>query len=198
VVELAQALGVDPDLAGGMVVGRFKDGTPVVAASAPSPGPQALNDFDYRQQDPNGVRCPAHAHIRKTNPRGTTPLTSLESERRRIVRRGIPYGRPLPDVRAEGVQPDSNPDTLRELLFMCFQQNVEDQFEFIQHTWVDNKIFPAGILVQRNTGDDPLIGQDRNEARDQGRRTRSACDQHRHEVIVPGGVLALALQAGLQ
>ncbi len=32
----------------------------------------------------------------------------------------------------------------------------------------------------------------------QGRRMRSACDQHRHEVVVPGGVLALALQAGLQ
>jgi hypothetical protein len=47
---------------------------------------------------------------------------------------------------------------------MCFQQNVEDQFEFIQRTWIDNKNFPAGILFQRDTGDDPLIGQDRDEA----------------------------------
>ena len=31
-----------------MVVGRFKDGTPVVAASTPSPGSEVLNDFDYR------------------------------------------------------------------------------------------------------------------------------------------------------
>jgi Dyp-type peroxidase family len=164
VVELAQALGVNPDLAGAMVVGRFKDGTPVVAASAPSPGPQVLNDFDYRQQDPDGVRCPAHAHIRKVNPRGTTPLTSLESERRRrIVRRGIPYGKPLPGVADPAIPTDPSPDAARGLLFMCFQQNIEDQFEFIQRTWVDNKNFPAGILLQRNTGDDPLIGQDRNE-----------------------------------
>jgi Dyp-type peroxidase family len=161
---LAEALGMGGDLAGAMVVGRFKDGTPVVASSAPSPGAEVLNDFDYRRQDPDGVRCPAHAHIRKANPRGTTPLTSLESERRRrIVRRGIPYGRPLPGV-ADGTPADPNPDAPRGLLFMCFQQNVEDQFEFIQRTWVDNKIFPAGILFQRNTGDDPLIGQDRNEA----------------------------------
>ena len=110
------------------------------------------------------MRCPAHAHIRKANPRGTTPLTSLESERRRrIVRRGIPYGRPLPGV-ADGTPADPNPDAPRGLLFMCFQQNVEDQFEFIQRTWVDNKNFPAGILFQRNTGDDPLIGQDHHEA----------------------------------
>jgi Dyp-type peroxidase family len=162
---LAAALGVDEDLAGAMVVGRFKDGTPVVASSAPSPGSEVLNDFDYRRQDEDGLRCPAHAHIRKANPRGTTPLTSLESERRRrIVRRGIPYGRPLPGVRAEGVQPDPDPNAPRGLLFMCFQQNVEDQFEFIQRTWIDNKNFPAGILFQRDTGDDPLIGQDRDEA----------------------------------
>src|SRR4051794_7622546 len=66
--ELAAALGIDLDLAGAMVVGRFKDGTPVVAASTPSPGSEVLNDFDYRGQDPDGVRCPAHAHIRKANP----------------------------------------------------------------------------------------------------------------------------------
>ena len=161
---LAAALGVDPDLAGAMVVGRFKDGTPVVASSAPSPGSEVLNDFDYRRQDEDGLRCPAHAHIRKANPRGTTPLTSLESERRRrIARRGIPYGKPLPGV-ADGTPANPDPEAPRGLLFMCFQQNVEDQFELIQRTWVDNKIFPAGILFQTDTGDDPLIGQDRDEA----------------------------------
>jgi Dyp-type peroxidase family len=162
--ELAEAVGVDPVLAGAMVVGRFKDGTPVVASAAPSPGDEVLNDFDYRRQDPDGIRCPAHAHIRKANPRGTTPLTSSESERRRrIVRRAIPYGKPMPNV-ADDTPADPNPDAPRGLLFMCFQQNVEDQFEFIQRTWIDSKIFPAGFLLQRNTGDDPLIGQDRNEA----------------------------------
>jgi Dyp-type peroxidase family len=160
---LAAALGIGPDLAGAMVVGRFKDGTPVLVSSTASPGAEVLNDFNYRQ-DEDGLRCPAHAHIRKANPRGTTPLTSLESERRRrITRRGIPYGKPMPGV-ADGMPADPDPKAPRGLLFMCFQQNVEDQFEFIQRTWIDNKNFPAGILFQRDTGDDPLIGQDRDEA----------------------------------
>ena len=54
------------------------------------------------------------------------------------------------------------------LLFMCFQQNVEDQFEFIQRTWADNEHFPTGIptlgVFQKDTGDDPLIGQNKDES----------------------------------
>lgn len=164
VEALAKALGISADLAGAMVVGRFKDGTPVLAASAPSPGPEVLNDFNYRQ-DEDGVRCPLHAHIRKANPRGTTPFTSLERERRRrIARRGIPYGKPLREDIANNLAADPNPAAPRGLLFMCFQQDIEDHFEFIQRTWIDNKNFPRGILFQKNTGDDPLIGQDREEA----------------------------------
>ncbi len=163
---LATALNANQDLAGAMVVGRFKDGTPVLKANAPSPGPEVVNDFNFKE-DEDGLKCPFHGHIRKVNPRGTTPLTSFESERRRrIVRRGIPYGKPLPGV-ADPTETDPNPSAPRGLLFMCFQQNVEEQFEFIQRTWVDNEHFPTGIptlgVFQRDTGDDPLIGQDRNE-----------------------------------
>jgi Dyp-type peroxidase family len=163
---LARSLGVGEELAGALVVGRFKDGTPVDRAPVPSPGPELANDFNF-ENDADGLRCPFHAHIRKVNPRGTTPLTSLASERRRrIVRRGIPYGKPMPGV-ADPMPSDPNPDAERGLLFMCFQQNIEDQFEFIQRTWVDNEHFPTGVLtlglLQHDTGDDPLIGQDRNE-----------------------------------
>jgi len=164
---LAVALNTNEDLAGAMVVGRFKDGTPVLQANTPSPGPEVANDFNFTE-DGDGIRCPFHAHIRKVNPRGTTPFfTSLESERRRrIVRRGIPYGKPMPGV-TDSTEADANPAAPRGLLFICFQQNIEDQFEFIQRTWVDNQHFPTGIptlgIFQRDTGDDPLIGQDRNE-----------------------------------
>lgn len=165
VAELAAALGVDPDLAGALAVGRFKDGTPVLRSMTPGVGEE--NDFAFRE-DREGLRCPFHAHIRKVNPRGTTPATKLEEERkRRIARRGIPYGPPLPGV---ATQPAPNPDpTLpRGLLFMCFQADVDAQFEFIQRTWVDNEHFPTGVftfgILRRDTGDDPLIGQDRNEA----------------------------------
>jgi len=163
VAALAAALGITRELAGAMVVGRFKDGTPVLRANAPSPGPEVLNDFNF-EEDEGGIRCPFHAHIRKANPRGTTPLTSLESERRRrIVRRGIPYGKPMPGV-ADGAEVNADPKALRGLLFMCFQHDIDDQWEFIQRTWVDNVIFPKGILFQQDTGDDPLIGQDADEA----------------------------------
>ena len=163
VKALAAALKIDETLAGALVVGRFKDGTPVLRSDVPDPGPAVLNDFDF-EEDEDGVRCPFHAHIRKVNPRGTTPLTPLDKERRRrIVRRGIPYGNPMPGV-ADGAKLDTDPTAPRGLLFLCFQRNINDQWEFIQRTWVDNVIFPKGILFQKDTGDDPLIGQDPDEA----------------------------------
>lgn len=162
VKALATSLKVDEDLAGALVVGRFRDGTPVLRDKVASPGQEVLNDFNF-QEDGSESRCPFHAHIRKVNPRGTTPLTSPEKERKhRIVRRGIPYGRPMPGI-AEPMPSDPNPAAPRGLLFMCFQRDINRQFEFIQRTWADNVIFPRGILWA-NTGDDPLIGQDPDEA----------------------------------
>ncbi len=160
VVALAGSLNVNPDLAGAMVVGRFKDGTPVVDHDVPTPGPKVPNDFNF-DGDGDSFRCPAHAHIRKVNPRGTTPLTSLAGERkRRITRRGIPYGKPVPNLVEPGIPSDPDPAAPRGLLFLCFQHNIEKQFEFIQQTWVDNPAFPN---IFAGTGDDPLIGQDRDE-----------------------------------
>ena len=48
---------------------------------------------------------------------------------------------------------------------MCYQANIEKQFEFIQRTWVDNPNFPDSVLTptEDKTGDDPLIGQHRNK-----------------------------------
>ena len=160
VISLATTLGTNPDLAGAMLVGRFKDGTPVVERDTPTPGLEVSNDFNYDGDD-DSFRCPAHAHIRKANPRGTTPLTSLSSERkRRITRRGIPYGKPVPGVVGQSVPSDASLSAKRGLLFLCFQRNIEKQFEFIQQTWIDNPRFPN---LLNPTGDDPLIGQDRDE-----------------------------------
>ncbi len=164
VADLATALGVSPELAGAMVVGRFKDGTPV--ATADTPGSGGANNFNY-DGDGGASRCPFHAHIRKANPRGTAPLTTLKAERgRRIVRRGVPYGRPLPGTADTPAAGDAAPATPRGLLFMCFQHDIADQFEFIQRAWVDNPHFPTRLRFPflRDTGDDPLIGQDNDEA----------------------------------
>jgi len=164
VTACATATGHSGELAGAMAVGRFKDGTPVVDFNAPTA--DYTNDFVFKTLDPDGFKCPAHAHARKVNPRGTTPSTSAASERkRRIARRGIPYGKPMPEI-CDSEQTDPNPAAERGLLFLCFQANVEKQFEFIQRTWVDNPNFPDNVLnlpFQDDTGDDPLIGQDQNE-----------------------------------
>jgi Dyp-type peroxidase family len=160
VVDLGASLGMNPVLAGAMLVGRFKDGTPVVERDTPTPDLAVSNDFDY-DGDGDSFRCPAHAHIRKANPRGTTPLTSLASERkRRITRRGIPYGKPVPNLVDPSVPSDPAPGAARGLLFLCFQRNIEKQFEFIQQTWIDNPSFPN---LLGGSGDDPLIGQDGDE-----------------------------------
>jgi Dyp-type peroxidase family len=148
---LAAHLNVHPDLAGALAVGRFKDGTPVTLQRMP--GLRDVNNFEYESIDREGNRCPAHAHIRKVNPRGTTPLTQRQDERkRRIVRRGIPYG-----------APETSPVGL---LFMCYQSDIRDQFEFMQRTWADNPNFPDALIVAR-TGDDPIIGQDTDDDADQ-------------------------------
>lgn len=165
VQALAAALTVNPTLAGALVVGRFKDGTPVLRSDVPGVGSE--NDFNFRE-DVGAARCPFHAHIRKVNPRGTTPATSLEHERKhRIARRGIPYGPPLPGV-ADEPTPDPNPALPRGLLFMCFQAEIGSQFEFLQRTWADNEHFPTAVftlgLLQHDTGDDPLIGQNHDAA----------------------------------
>jgi Dyp-type peroxidase family len=158
VVQLATSLGTNPDLAGAMAVGRFKDGTPVIDSPTPA-GQHKENGFDY-EPDSEKFKCPAHAHIRKTNPRGTTPLTSLADERkRRIVRRGMPYGKPVFPITDPAFH-DPSLTAKRGLLFMCYQRNIEKQFAFIQRTWADSGSFPT-LLGQ--VGDDPVIGQDINE-----------------------------------
>lgn len=164
VTATAAAISHTANLTGALAVGRFKDGTPVADFDVPTA--DYTNDFIFKSVDPKGFRCPAHAHIRKANPRGTTPSTSDASERRRrIARRGIPYGKPLPGV-CDATDTDPDRAAPRGLLFMCFQASVERQFEFIQRTWVDNPNFPDNIFnlpFEDDTGDDPLIGQDQNE-----------------------------------
>ncbi|MGH9834942.1 MAG: Dyp-type peroxidase [Blastocatellia bacterium] len=146
--DLAAQLQLDADLAGAMVVGRFKDGTPVTLT--PEAGSGDVNNFNYKD-DLDATKCPFHGHIRKANQRGETPLTGEESERsRRIVRRGIPYGERAPGLTDE-------PASGVGLLFMCYQADIAHQFEFLMRVWFDNPRFPE---IVGNTGDCPLIGQD--------------------------------------
>jgi Dyp-type peroxidase family len=158
--ELSDALklkGEERERAGAMAVGRFEDGTPLTLSQTDGFVPVKENNFTY-ENDQDGLKCPFHAHIRKSNPRGDTTNNFTprgdETERsRRITRRGITYGarnrhpdafQALEDLPTEGVG----------LLFMCFQSSIANQFAFIQKIWVND----AGF-VRPGTGTDPVIGQ---------------------------------------
>src|SRR3989442_488282 len=164
VKDLATRLAADEALAGGLVVGRFKDGTPVTLRPCDALWP--VNNFEYLAHDRVGNRCPFHAHIRKANQRGANPFLNPEEERsHRIVRRGVPYGvRPAP---SSSVSAGATANGEVALLFQAFQSDIARQFEFVQRTWVDNPNFPELLLFPGlNPGDDALIDIGRASCRE--------------------------------
>lgn len=143
VARIAARRGIAEELAGAMAVGRFKDGTPIVKHSIPQGALGDQVDFNY-DHDKGGARCPMHAHVRKVNPRneiGFFKNILAQEQRRRIARRGITYS-------------DAAGGAAVGLLFMCYQSNIAEQFEFIQRRWANGPDFLKG-----GTGRDPIIGQ---------------------------------------
>ena len=102
------------------------------------------NDFLFGAEDPDGMRCPFGAHIRRANPRDSLdPGSTLQveiSNRHRILRVGRSYT-------AQNGSP--NPG----LLFMCVNADIEGQFEFLQQTWVLGSSF-HGLENEI----DPIVG----------------------------------------
>jgi Dyp-type peroxidase family len=140
----------DEERAGASVVGRFENGTPVSlsATEVPfNPAQGVANNFNFAT-DPAGLKCPFAGHIRKSNPRNDTS----DSKDHLMARRGIPFG-----ARTDGPNDGkltNKPSGGVGLLFMAYQSDLENQFEFTQRFWVNNANFKtAGV------GIDPLIGQ---------------------------------------
>jgi len=129
------------------LVGRWRTGAPLV--KAPEVDRKSLansNDFTYYETDRDGHACPLGAHIRRANPRdslvdddlGIGPdLAAQDVRRHRIIRRGRLYD--------EGKE--------KGLLFLCLNANIQDQFEFVQHQWLNSSRF-AGLDGEV----DPLVG----------------------------------------
>jgi Dyp-type peroxidase family len=130
--------GGDQEKLAAKVVGRWRNGAPLVTwPDAPPPDPfdskdPGVNAFDYAE-DPEGLRCPVGAHIRRSNPRDLLGFDTALSFRHRIIRRGMPYGdRLLPEDSTE----DDGAD--RGLIFVCFNASISRQFEGIQAQWLND------------------------------------------------------------
>jgi Dyp-type peroxidase family len=139
------------------LVGRWRDGTPLdLSPDRPDPDlrndPDRNNAFSY-SDDPKGYRCPIGAHIRRVNPRASLPFDGKMVNRHRLVRRGLPYGPPLPP----GAPDDS---VERGVIFSCFQADIARQFEFIQSQWLnDGNVFRLGEDKDALIGDHDGTGK---------------------------------------
>ncbi len=115
-----------------------------------------LLDFRYNS-DPEGVKCPLGSHLRRVNPRDMLDPTakpddpksgggSVLNNRRRILRRGLPYGsdklnKNLPDNEDNGI------------IFLAVCASLFRQFEFIQQQWVQ-----YGLDFDSGNDTCPMIG----------------------------------------
>ncbi len=124
---------IQPDWLGAKIMGRWQNGASLIKyphADIKAPSRSAAvddNAFQFGAEDPQGLKCPFGAHIRRANPRdsqapdGAAGQIAL-SNRHRILRRGRAY---QDETGQEG------------LLFMCLNANLERQFEFVQQTWLN-------------------------------------------------------------
>jgi deferrochelatase/peroxidase EfeB len=153
------------------MVGRTRPGQPIV-----DPSSATQNNFTYGA-DPDGIRCPLGAHIRRTNPRnadlpaGAPGILSrlvrtlgfdaaargrdLVSSTRyhRLLRRGREYGTAMSiDQALRGAAGETEVG----LHFMCLNANIQRQFEFVQNAWIIGNRF-NGLHDES----DPLLGNRR-------------------------------------
>jgi Dyp-type peroxidase family len=136
----------DPVELAAKMMGRWPSGAPLV--SSPDRDDPALsdeNDFAYHHLDPHGQRCPKGSHVRRAHPRDSldpdpgSDKSIAIGKRHRILRRGRQFGSwvsPLASTGERGANDDE-----RGLYFMCLNANLARQFEFVQHTWINNPKF---------------------------------------------------------
>ena len=161
----AEGNAVERDRLAAKMVGRWRSGVSLIQSpDADDEGMEPANDFMYcaeymgRAGDPTGAVCPIGSHARRSNPRDTVFPGSedlvTDSNKHRILRRGRSYGEPPSAM----MDPDEivarEPDDVeRGLHFVCMNSDIGRQFEFVQHTWINNPRF-ANMYNEL----DPLVG----------------------------------------
>ncbi|GIE33692.1 peroxidase [Actinoplanes italicus] len=186
--RMAAGLGVDPQRLRAEMVGRWPDGRPLVRSGASAGA--ALNHFGYDTAvpeipggpsgagaDPDGLRCPLAAHIRKVNPRDQetdkgAPSATLTFA---ILRRGITYG--------------AAEDEERGLLFLCYQTDLVNQFELLAQRWANNPERPRQGI---DNGVDLLIGRARTGSPRRARMLAGEVSTFADYVIPRGGAYLFA------
>lgn len=126
-----------------------------------------LSDFTY-DEDMSGGKCPFSSHIRRINPRaslemvkGAKPGSMIFNEgafdtpgaltnRRRLLRRGLPYGQ---------VKDRTRDDGNHGIVIMMLNADIARQFEFVQQQWINyGNDFQAGsdkeILLGNHSADE--------------------------------------------
>lgn len=126
------------ELAAAYIMGRFKDGTPVINSN--KKGIPDLNNFNFNENSARN-KCPFFAHIFKANPRSNNP----DNRNTRIFRRGIPF------------------QTGDGLHFFSYQANIDSQFLTIYRDWMGHPIHPgkSGVF-----GTDLIMMNDKDEEED--------------------------------
>ncbi len=108
---------------------------------------QALSLFTFGD-DGDGVKCPVGSHLRRVNTRDsmgpTASAGSVLTNRRRILRRGLPYG-----DSTDGVA-DSDEHGI-VMLAVC--ASLFRQFEFVQQQWIN-----YGLDARAGNDACPLVG----------------------------------------
>jgi deferrochelatase/peroxidase EfeB len=142
------------------MVGRWPEGAPLVLSGEEiDPTPSTENNFGYWKEDPEGMKCPYGAHIRRSNPRDfllteRSQSTNLKLNEKRkevsiemirkhqIIRRGRSFGKPLdPTMEPEKLMTANDDGVFRGLHFICLAGHISRQFEFILNAWSKSPTF---------------------------------------------------------
>ncbi|WP_107498112.1 peroxidase [Thalassobius sp. I31.1] len=120
-------------------------------------------DFRYAD-DMSGFKCPAGAHMRRMNtrdyldpmnkngvdqktgkPEENPDATSALNKRRRILRRGLPYGAPAYEHKDD--------DTEQGVIMIIMGASLFRQFEFVQQQWIQ-----YGLDFHQGNNTCPMLG----------------------------------------
>jgi Dyp-type peroxidase family len=150
-------------------IGRWRDGTPLEVS--PDREDQSLvldparnTNFTYGA-DGDGKRCPVGAHMRRVHPRDAFGFSGRLINRRRITRRGLPYGR----FADEGEMVSDAED--RGVIFMALNASISRQFEFVQQQWIE-----YGNDAHQGNDKDMLMGNHGGEGKFVVQGDRSAAN----------------------